>query len=316
MKVMTTFILGVFFTCTVMAQEINTYITSTEILMGQPDTLVVQVSSVQASVSLPEFQDTITSQLEIYYTTKWDTSIVENSVSYTKQIVFSCFDTGFVVVPPLQINGQDTSYYSRAHLLHVRGEEVNIQDNIRDIKGQKGSPITVLEVLFVVLILLLLLAVLYLVRSFYVNHKLIKDVLPIVEPEIPFMDVFWSELDRLKDEEVWRADPKKYQSEVSDLLRGYLAYRYDFNAKESTTRDLIQRLRTLVPESVLIEKIGLILNFSDLVKFAKAKGVEDQYKNVISNIKEVVLKTQITVIDESSGASVNSGKYEGKVSEN
>ena len=77
------------------------------------------------------------------------------------------------------------------------------------------------------------------------------------------------EIEKIKGEKTWNAeDAKDYYIRLTDVLRGYIERRFQFNAKEMTTAEILDRLIRAKDEATLRE-LRQILETADLVKFAK-----------------------------------------------
>ena len=77
--------------------------------------------------------------------------------------------------------------------------------------------------------------------------------------------------------------------EVKDILRRYLERRFEVETLESTTVEILKRLKEKEFSSDLIAKIREFLEYSDLVKFAKfipPRSVADQLTGALRDIVE------------------------------
>lgn len=78
---------------------------------------------------------------------------------------------------------------------------------------------------------------------------------------------------------------------TSDALREYLGGRYGFDGLESTTDEVLSRLKTADVRGVSREEIAALLGDSDLVKFAKAVPDEAQCDAILAGAYRVVRAT-------------------------
>jgi hypothetical protein len=78
---------------------------------------------------------------------------------------------------------------------------------------------------------------------------------------------------------------------VSDALREYLGGRFDFNGLESTTDEVIARVRHQRLGPIALEEIVALLGDADLVKFAKAVPDEETCKRMIEGAVRIVRGT-------------------------
>lgn len=78
---------------------------------------------------------------------------------------------------------------------------------------------------------------------------------------------------------------------VSDALREYLGGRFEFNGLESTTDEVIARVRHQRLGPIALEEIVALLGDADLVKFAKAVPDEETCKRMIEGSVRIVRGT-------------------------
>ncbi len=78
---------------------------------------------------------------------------------------------------------------------------------------------------------------------------------------------------------------------VSDALREYFGARYDFNGLESTTDEVLARLRNVGLGAGMQNEITVLLGECDLVKFAKALPNEEQCERMIEGAIGIVRGT-------------------------
>lgn len=78
---------------------------------------------------------------------------------------------------------------------------------------------------------------------------------------------------------------------ASDVLREYLGHRFGFQGLESTTDEVIARMRQQRMNGVTLPEIVALLGECDLVKFAKAVPAEADCNRVIDEVERVVTRT-------------------------
>ena len=113
-------------------------------------------------------------------------------------------------------------------------------------------------------------------------------------PPRPPWEVALEKLDALKREKASLiAEEKQVElvDRVSDALREYLGGRYDFNGLESTSDEVVARLRKVKLRGIKLEHITALLSDSDLVKFAKAVPDEAQCDRMLEGAIRIVRAT-------------------------
>lgn len=93
---------------------------------------------------------------------------------------------------------------------------------------------------------------------------------------------------------------------LSDALREYLGGRYGFDGLESTTDEVLSRLRRLQPSGVALAELTTVLGECDLVKFARADVEIDQGGELLEQAVGIVRKTTPPIDYAARGAGATS----------
>jgi|GEM_PF-1352444 len=117
---------------------------------------------------------------------------------------------------------------------------------------------------------------------------------PPPPPPRPPADVALEKLRSLR-KRMQRAVAEGKQGEIvdgaSDVLREYLGARYEFNGLESTTDEVIGRVRNARLGPISLNEIIALLSDADLVKFAKANPDEAQCDRMLEGAERIVRGT-------------------------
>ncbi len=117
---------------------------------------------------------------------------------------------------------------------------------------------------------------------------------PPPPPPRPAADVALEKLRALR-KRMQKAVAEGKQAEIvdgaSDVLREYLGARYDFNGLESTTDEVIARVRNARLGPISLNEIIALLSDADLVKFAKATPDEAQCDRMLEGAERIVRGT-------------------------
>ncbi|HMQ05756.1 MAG TPA: hypothetical protein PKC30_00575 [Saprospiraceae bacterium] len=144
------------------------------------------------------------------------------------------------------------------------------------------------------LILLLLSAV---VIYYFKKIKRVKEGSEPIMPEktyIPPHIKALQKLEELKGKQLWQKGMiKEYQSELTFIIREYIHDRFEINALEMTTGEILKRVPFFVDQTVLSE----LLHIADLVKFAKARPGDDIHERFLHLAIEWVENTKTTEQD-------------------
>ena len=253
-------------------------------LIGQQVKFILSYEGKEGFV-WPIFEDTITKDLEIIKIEKIDTLATGK---YQQAIFITAWDSGYFIVPSIQSGESQTA----PSLLRFNTLSVNPQQDIKPIKEQMGTPFIFAEIKELVVwtslgLLLLIGTILLLIYLIKKNRK--KTVNEPVIPPRPTMEVLWERYYTLEQSKVWETGgEKEFQFELSLILRSFLEYKYNARALEETTTNITIQLTSLGLNQKLKNDVTHILNFSDMVKFAKQKGVFSQHENALTILKETL----------------------------
>lgn len=99
-------------------------------------------------------------------------------------------------------------------------------------------------------------------------------------------------IDALERERLWEKNKlKTHYIELSYILRSYLSSRYQLSLLENTSKEaqLLLKQKGLHPET--IRTIGIVLDQSDLVKFARSKPDEQEILKISQLVRQVIAET-------------------------
>lgn len=262
-----------------------------------------RVDNGAVNVVFPTLYDTINEFVEIVSKSRIDTVIPDKSDPYRfyqeQNIVLTSFDSGYYVVPPFQFVINNDTVETEAFLLEVNTLEVDTTQGIFDIKQPISEPFSFLDWLkenwwWMVAILLLAVAIYLLVR--YLKNRKPKEVVEEIIPIIPYHVIALEKLEKLKQEELWqKGKVKLYHSHISEILRDYLEHRYQINALEETTAEIIYGLRLQLISSEQMNKLTQTLTLADLVKFAKEQPLPVENEQSLTFAVAFIEATKINV---------------------
>lgn len=157
-----------------------------------------------------------------------------------------------------------------------------------------------IQMLVAMVILVLMLAIGFVVVRWLKNKA--KKLVSAVLPKKPYDVQALERLQKLLDAgHLKRAEWKKFAFGVSETLKFYLGHRYDFEALESTTSELFQRLDdlrgTVGPNTSTTQKLRDVFEQLDLVKFTDYQPTMDAMLFVWKEAKQVVETTRIQKIE-------------------
>ena len=164
-------------------------------------------------------------------------------------------------------------------------------EGIRDITDLAGFP-GISWVWYVFLVLVVAGLVYWFWKRSRAQDELEEEEI-FVEPTEPPWDEAQRRLRLLESLDLVNpANIKPFYVELSELLRTYLSRRVSVPALESTTRELVEKLREALASGVVppetIKEVENVLSGADLVKFADAKPVSEEGQSALTRTRSVI----------------------------
>lgn len=303
-------LLLLFWSCMLQAQNVvvNAEIDSLRRLIGQQARIKLKVSyDAGKRIVMPVFENEIVEGVEIIETLK-DTQQINDGKRHTvtHEYIVTSFDTAFYTIPPFEVLVEGEPYYSQELLLAVLTYPIEEIDTAnvefyfgpKDIWSLQLQWIDVQSSVLSFVLLLILTALLVWVIVRCVNNKPIIRIVK-VKPKLPAHVVAYNEIERIKSDNSWRAsgNSKEYYTLLTDVLRNYLTRRFNFNATEMTTAEIVDKLLS-IKDKESIKELKELLSTADLVKFAKFNPPMNENDRNIMVALDFINATKLADVDE------------------
>lgn len=285
----------VFAAVSVQAQELRVQLSEDSVTVGQRFHLSITAEhDFTADPAFPQPTDTLNfgdlevlKQLARGSSTRGGTRI--DSVVY--EVTTFALDTALVPpIPVLFTAGEDTfSVRTPQTLVPVISLVPPDAQDVRDLAPLVEFPRPIWPYLAGGAILLLLAALL----AFYLWKRRGREepvpTEPHAPPELPHVEAL-KRLQALEHTDLADRDSiQPFYTELSDVLRHYLARRLHVNAKEMTTRELIRKFAHQdLPSADTRRELQIVLSLADYVKFADAEPAPDEGRNALSKACGIV----------------------------
>jgi hypothetical protein len=262
---------------------IDVKIDSAAILIGEQTLLhLIVTTDRDRNVQIMIPGDTLVRGIEVLKISQPDSSIIENGRLLIKQdVLITSFDSSLYLLPPVKvIDGADT-IYSNQVALKVSTFPVNTDapEEFYDIKQVWKPPFVLADyypLIFGVLIVLFLVCVAgYVIQR--IRNK--KPIIPLGKNEPPLQphEQAIRELDWIKQQKLWQQGRnKEYYTLLTETLRKYIVNRFDINAMEMTSEEILTIIRRENEADSVYENLKQILQLADFVKFAKMNPLADE----------------------------------------
>lgn len=272
---------------------------TTTMLIGDQIQLHLLVNHVPGvEVRNPDLKDLEKSGIEVLSVNEWDTLQRGNEFVLQKNVTFTAWDSGYVWIPkiafPYQQNN-DKGIVSTNELPLVVLTPT-IDTTLAPIKTIIEEPIT-LEDFYVYILVFSIVLLLGIIGFIFWKRNQRKEKPDVLEIILPPHEIAFQKLESLKNEKLWQQGSiKKYQSELTFIVREYLENRYGIQALESTTDEIIDQLKEIEIEENLKIELRKMLQTADLVKFAKAEPPITIHNEVMEQAEHFVRVTKIKEI--------------------
>ena len=296
--------------------NISASIDSTSIIMGQQTVVHFHVSQPQdLALQLPVFSDFLAPEVYIVEISG-DTIADGTTITINNDIVITVFEPGDYAIPPFVCREAGKEYATPELKLQVRDwpgtfELSKIPSDIKHIHYPPHS-----KMLWIVLIISAVLFVLFLVVAIMHLKKHKTDPEPYVrnsavadsdQPELTALEL----IRKLVADKAWQplGNEKKYFTELTDVLRQYFYRRYQINALEMTSSEILAALMKTDCPPALREQVREICFTGDMTKFAKHVPSDEECLTCASLAENIVKKT---MLEEKNEAKDKKDKEEGK----
>jgi hypothetical protein len=169
---------------------------------------------------------------------------------------------------------------------------VKSDDKRRDIEGPVPLFLTSLRWVFLILVILAALALLvYGIRWWRRRPKRAAAVAST--PPVPADEVALQDLGGLEAQGLPALGRfKEFHLRLSEILRTYFASRFEMNALDMTSAELLDDLARRPTDGLSLADLSWLTGQGDLAKFAKAQPSADDCKQALGMARQIVLKTR------------------------
>lgn len=275
---------------------------STTLFLGDQTDLHLQaIVDGNGKVELPVYGEILIPEVEIVDRTLVDsTQLTDGRVQIDQYLTLTSFKDSLFSIPgiPFVYNG-DTLYSDPLSLNVIQPFEMDTTLAITDIKDIYRAPVWWWGIIRWILLALILVGVGvggyfawkkwgYLLHG---NHE--EEIAP--ELRRPADEVALEKLDHIKEEKIWQSGRlKEYQTELTDVVREYIARRFNVSSSEKTSDETLRELKPLLTEQKeLFERLRKMLSLADLVKFAKWTTTPDENENSLKTAYDFVRETTV-----------------------
>lgn len=286
--------------------SVEATIDSLEILIGEQTNINLKVAAgSNQKIIFPQFIDTLIRNVEVLEVSKPDTQYYNNKemMEIKQNYTITSFDSALYYIPPFDVYVDSLKYESNPLALKVYSMPIDTL-HPEQFFGQKDiikTPFVWSDWYLFILCFVLLAPVIYLI---YYLSKRLRDNEPIirwvkVEPKIPAHEMALQEIERIKEGKIWQKEgtAKEYYTKLTDAIRRYITERFEINATEMITSEIIDQLK-LVEDKEALDDLNELLQTADLVKFAKHDPLMNEKDASLINAIDFINETKKELTEE------------------
>lgn len=289
MKSVLTIVLSMGLSLGLWAQQlsISAEVDTNVIFIGEQFTLSLKgEASFNENFVWPVFPDSLEG-LELISTGKLDSIKKGDVYKLSQEFIFTCFDSGYFVIPPMIFNQAGMSAQTEVIAIAVHFPELSEEDDYYNIKGILEPGLDWNKILLIAGISLVFLGgVLFLYIR--VSRKKTAEVKAPKYVLKPYAQAF-ADLELLEKEELWqKGEVKQYYSRITDILGHYLEKQLNISALEKTSQEIIESLQSLRMKKEFFLEMSALLSTSSFVKYAKAKPSSFDNEQALKIVREFI----------------------------
>ena len=292
----------------ILALVVSAAIDSTTLMIGDQTDLHLQATcEVGEQVQWPMLDKELMPGIEVVDKTIVDTAkLKDGRVQYNQYVTLTSFEDSLFYIAPLAFVSNGDTVWSDAMTLNVvQPFEMDTTDMaIADIKGVYKAPIWWWGILRWVLLVLGVAAAgvggYYLITYLQAKFGKKAEEATLAEPLRPADEVALAKLDVIREEKIWQAGQvKEYHTQLTDVVREYIARRFEVSSVEQTSDETLSAMRPLLKEQKdLYEQLRKMLTLADLVKFAKWTATPDENEQSLRSAYTFVKETTIQSLED------------------
>ena len=291
----------------IMALVVSAAIDSTTLFIGdQTDLHLRATCEVGKQVQMPLLNDNLIPGIEIVDRTIIDTTqLKDGRVQYDQYMTLTSFEDSLFYIAPLPFVSSGDTVWSESLMLNVvQPFEMDSTDiAITDIKGIYKAPIWWWGIFRWVLLALAIAGIgiggYYLISYLRRRYGDVPAVVVPTEPLRPADEVALEKLDAIREQKIWQSGQvKEYYTQLTDVVREYIARRFEVSSTEQTSDETLRAMRVLLTDKKeLYDNLRKMLTLADLVKFAKWTTTPDEneisLRNAYTFVKETTLVEEV-----------------------
>ena len=282
--------------------QVTASVDSTKILIGGRSHYFITVYAPKGTkISFPEFNNKkeIISDVEVL-SAKSDTANANGKVRIRRIYTITAWDAKRYTIPAQKVIVGGTTKTTGNVALDVQAVPIDTvkstpmpPDDIQKVPFSWGEWVPVILVLVLALILICIVFYLYRILCHKKNGRTPKNT-----RTLSYYEQAKQDLSEIAANKMLYAEQKDYYTDVTNVLRKYISQRYNINALEMTSHEILESMKDVCD----VSELKVVFNTADLVKFAKystdANDMTYYFDSIVHFIDSTKVEEPKEVIEE------------------
>ena len=273
--------------------QVTASVDSTKILIGGRSHYFITVYAPKGTkISFPEFNNKkeIISDVEVL-SAKSDTADANGKVRIRRIYTITAWDAKRYTIPAQKVIVDGATKTTGNVALDVQAVPIDTvkstpmpPDDIQKVPFSWGEWVPVILVIVLALILICFVFYLYRILCHKKNGRALKKT-----RALSYYEQAKHDLSEIAANKMLYAEQKAYYTDVTNVLRKYISQRYNINALEMTSHEILESMKDVCD----VSELKVIFNTVDLVKFAKYSTDANDMTYYLDSIVHFIDSTKV-----------------------
>lgn len=273
--------------------QVTASVDSTKILIGGRSHYFITVYAPKGTkISFPEFNNKkeIVSDVEVL-SAKSDTADANGKVRIRRIYTITAWDAKRYTIPAQKVIVDGATKTTGNVALDVQAVPIDTvkstpmpPDDIQKVPFSWGEWVPVILVIVLALILICIVFYLYRILCHKKNGRTPKNT-----RVLSYYEQAKHDLSEIAANKRLYAEQKAYYTDVTNVLRKYISQRYNINALEMTSHEILESMKDVCD----VSELKVVFNTADLVKFAKYSTDANDMTYYLDSIVHFIDSTKV-----------------------
>lgn len=273
--------------------QVTASVDSTKILIGGRSHYFITVYAPKGTkISFPEFNNKkeIVSDVEVL-SAKSDTADANGKVRIRRIYTITAWDAKRYPIPAQKVIVGGATKTTGNVVLDVQAVPIDTVKSTPmppdDIQKVPFSWAEWLPVIFVIVLALILICIVFYLYRILCHKK--NDITPKNTRVLSYYEQAKHDLSEIAANKMLYAEQKAYYTDVTNVLRKYISQRYNINALEMTSHEILESMKDVCD----VSELKVVFNTADLVKFAKYSTDANDMTYYLDSIVHFIDSTKV-----------------------